>query len=112
MPCIIIRTGNVAKSPNLQGLSGEISTAIGMDISRVNILVEYFEEKNQFTGMNPDKMIIAVYASENHENQFVEKMMKSVAELSEIYFEKPKGSAEVMCNLIKSGRLFAGNKFI
>jgi len=112
MPCIIIRAKKSEHIPNLEGLSEELADKLSLDINKINILVEYFDEQNQFTGMNPQKLIIALYASKSHEKSFIKNLMESIAELSEKYFNRPKGSAEIMCHLIESGQLFADNKFI
>ncbi|MDD3167840.1 MAG: hypothetical protein PHC91_00065 [Eubacteriales bacterium] len=111
MPFIVIRT----KKPNcrydIKGFGQELSAKMKIDIRRINIIMDYFDESDAFFGSESDSLIITLNLSETNTLDFKRQLIQTTATLSEKYFYKEKKSIAVICNLIKEGHMFLDNNF-
>jgi hypothetical protein len=111
MPCIMIR----AKKPNcrydIKGFGMELSKQLDIDIGRINIIMDYFDESDAFFGSESDNLIITLNISETNTLDFRKQLIQTIAMLSEKYFCEESKNIAVICNLIKEGHMFINNKF-
>lgn len=82
-----------------------------IDIRRINIIMDYFDESDSFFGSESDSLIITLNLSETNTLDFKEQLMKTTAKLSEKYLCEEKKNIAVICNLIKEGHMFLDNQF-
>lgn len=103
MPCIIIKSKTCDKEINLEEMSRDLSFETEIDLNRINILVDYYCEKDFYK--SDDNLIIFIFISELNKKSFIQKLTKDVAALAEQYFDKKQNSSAVICNLIQEGYL-------
>ncbi len=111
MPCIMIRTKKPDCGYDIKGFGMELSRQMGIDIRRINIIIDYFDESDAFFGSESDSLIITLNTSETNAFDFNQQLIQTIAELSEKYFCQERKSIAVICNLIKEGHMFLDNKF-
>lgn len=104
MPCIVIKTKKTNTSVDLKLLSEDLSKSTGIDINRISIMVDYYND-NDFFKLD-DNLIIFVHISENNQKEQIELLCSKISSLSERYFNKNQNSSAVICNLIQKGYLF------
>ncbi|SCZ06000.1 hypothetical protein [Alkaliphilus peptidifermentans] len=110
MPCINIRLRREGVQLDIKGFAHKLAQQMDIEVERINIIVDYYDETDAFMGSNADQLIIILWISERNEKQFIKNLVKSTADLAKKYFHKEGRSTAVMCNLIKEGHLFISNQ--
>jgi hypothetical protein len=100
MPCIVIKAKKTDIQADISGLARELSEKTGINMERINIIVDYF-----------DILIITLWISETNEQSYIRFLAQTIAALAEKYFGKEANSAAVMCNLIREGYMLLNNQF-
>lgn len=111
MPLINIRTGKTGHGVDLDGFACELSEKTGIDAKRINIIVDYFKKPDFRSGQGTDKSIVHIWLSETSEKESIQGLARTVAGLTEKYFQIEDGSTAVICNLVREGCMFVNNKF-
>ncbi|KUO69103.1 MAG: hypothetical protein APF77_11285 [Clostridia bacterium BRH_c25] len=111
MPCIMIRTRKPDCKFDIKGFGQELSRQMGIEVGRVNIIVDFFDESDVFFGSEADSLIITLYVSEANDECFNKLLVQTIAALAEKHFCKEKKHIAVMCNLIREGHMFLDNQF-
>lgn len=104
MPCIVIKAKKTNANINLKLLSENLSQATGIDINRISIIVDYYDDKDFFKSDN--NLIIFVHISENNQKNQIELLCSKISSLSESHFNKKQNSSAVICNPIKNGYFY------
>jgi len=89
---------------DLELLSKDLSQSTGIDINRISIMVDYYDDKDFFKLDN--NLIIFVHISEENQKYQIELLCSKISSLSEIYFNKKQNSSAVICNLIQKGYFY------
>jgi hypothetical protein len=111
MPCIVIKAKKTDIQADISGLARELSEKTGINMERINIIVDYFDISEAFIGSNKDQLIITLWISETNEQSYIRFLAQTIAALAEKYFGKEANSAAVMCNLIREGYMLLNNQF-
>ena len=111
MPCIIIRTKKPNCKYDIKGFGLELSEQMKIDIGRINIIMDYFDESDTFFGSGSNSLIVTLNISETNTLSFNQQLIQTIAKLSEVYFCEEEKSIAVICNLIKEGHMYLNNKF-
>ena len=104
MPCIVIKTKKSDEIINLKLLTEDLSRLTKIDIKRISIMVDYYDESAFLK--SDDNLIIFVYISENNPKAEIDLLCSTIASLSERYFHKKKNSTGVICNPIRCGYFY------
>lgn len=104
MPCIVIKTKKTNTNVDLKSLSEDLSKSTGININRISILVDYYNDSDIFKA--DDNLIIFVNISENNPEEQIELLCRKISSLSEHYFNKKQNSSAVICSPIQSRYLF------
>ncbi len=111
MPFIAIRTKKTNCRYDVKGFGQELSNQMKIDIRRINVILDYYDEQDAFFGSESDSLIITLTLSETNALDFKKQLIKTIAKLAEKYFCEEKKSITVICNSIKEGHMFLDNKF-
>jgi len=111
MPFIAIRTKKTDCRYDVKGFGQELSNQMKIDIRRINIILDYYDEPDVFFGSGSDSPIITLTLSETNAPAFTRQLIQTTARLAEKYFCEEKKSIAVICNSIKEGHMFLDNNF-
>ena len=70
MPCIVIKAKKTDIQADISGLARELSEKTGINMERINIIVDYFDISEAFIGSNKDQLIITLWISETNEQSY------------------------------------------
>ncbi|WP_326910148.1 hypothetical protein [Sedimentibacter sp. MB31-C6] len=104
MPCIVIKTKKTNTTVNLKLLSEDLSKSTGIDINRISIMVDYYEDKD-FLKLD-NNLIIFVHISEDNQKDQIDLICRKISSLSESYFNKKQNSSAVICTPMQSGYFY------
>lgn len=110
MPFIVIRIRKTNCRYDIKGFGQELSKEMKIDIRRINIILDYFDEADSFFGSESDSLIITLNLSETNTLDFKKQLIQTTASLSRKYFCEEKKSITVICNLIKEGHMLLDNQ--
>lgn len=111
MPYINIRTKRPDEPLRIKSFSDELAQEMDIDVKRINIIVDYYDEERIFMGSGTEYLIINLWISEDNKKEFLHRIIKTSATLAGKHFNKGGDSIAVICNLIKEGNMFIGNQF-
>ena len=111
MPCINIKAFESKKSVDAKSLAKEVSKLSGIDISRVNIIIDYYSEVDFFRSSLDNGPIVFISISEKNGKEIIQKLANVVSQLTEKYFSVQENSVAVFCNSVGSGYLLVNNNF-
>lgn len=111
MPCIMIKTRKPEFKIDIKGFGLELSEKMEINVERVNIIIDYFDESDTFFGNKADITIFNLYLSETNDMYFNKRLMQNITALAEKYFSKERKNIAVMCNLIREGHMFLNDQF-
>jgi ribosomal protein S15P/S13E len=99
VPCIVIKTKRTNTNVDLKSLGEDLSKSTGIDINRISILVDYYNDSDILKA--DDNLIIFVNISENNSKDQIELLCHKISSLSEHYFNKKQNSSAVICSPIQ-----------
>jgi hypothetical protein len=80
-----------------------------IDIRRINIILDYYDEPDVFFGSGSDSLIITLTLSETNASCFYEAADSDNCKACGKVFLRRKKSIAVICNSIKEGHMFLDN---
>lgn len=104
MPYINIQTKKTEPKMNTRAFAYALADAMNMDIKRINIIVNYFEEEESFIGSGSDYIYIHVWVSESNGKDFMNLLIKQVESFAKVYLSDSKSIA-VICNPVQEGNM-------
>ena len=111
MPCINIKAFKSKGSIDAQNLAIEISELSGIDISRINIIFDFYNKNDFYRSSLDNSPIVFISISERNGKDTIQNLARVVSELTEKYFSVPKDSVAVFCNTVGEGFLLVNNNF-
>ena len=111
MPCINIKAHKPKESISAKALAKEISILSGIDISRVNVIIDYYNEIDFFRSSLDNSPIVFISISEKNGKDLIQKLARVAAQLTEKYFSVQENSVAVFCNSVGEGYLLVNNNF-
>lgn len=109
MPCIMVQAKKGARKIELKEFAHALSLEMKIDLNRINIIVNYFDEEDAFMGSKQEHLIINLWVSETNGKEFVDDLVKAVGILGDIHLSDGKKSIAVMCHSIEKGNLYIIN---
>ncbi|HPO04786.1 MAG TPA: hypothetical protein PLV37_04660 [Bacillota bacterium] len=111
MPCVNIKAKKTDKAVDLKSLARELSEKTGITKERINVIVDFYDRTDFFSGGKDDQIIVMLYISETNDNSAVKHIMQAIAAVTGKHFGEESVSTAVVCNVIKEGFMYLNKQF-
>jgi phenylpyruvate tautomerase PptA (4-oxalocrotonate tautomerase family) len=111
MPYITVKVLNQNHNLNAKKLGQEISEKSNIEISRINILIHYFNDDDIFRGSENDSPIITIEASEKNNKEFFQNLAEISSATVEKHLNLPSSTVTCITNPVKEGYMLSKGKF-
>ncbi|MBN2286548.1 MAG: hypothetical protein JXQ26_07185 [Tissierellales bacterium] len=111
MPFITVKVSNKTHKIDPEKLGRDICEQSGLELHRVNVIVDYLPEGQFFTGRGNDYPFIIVQASIGNGKDFIQNLISLSASLVEKQLNLPESSLIGMAHPIEKDYLYVAGQF-
>jgi phenylpyruvate tautomerase PptA (4-oxalocrotonate tautomerase family) len=111
MPFITVKVPKKEMKLDIAKLGNDISEKANLEIHRVNLMVDYYDEDTFFKGADNDYPVVHLAASAGNGIDFIQNLAKTTATLVEEQLELPANSVFAYCHPIEKGYLIVNGEF-
>jgi hypothetical protein len=111
MPFITVKVANKNHKINAEELGNEISEKSGLELSRLNLVIQYMDETIFYRGSGSNAPAVVVEASLRNGKDFIQNLTKASAIAVENHLNLAQNSVAAFAHPIQEGYLFLDGDF-
>lgn len=111
LPCIMIKAHKTDNYLDTKAFAEEFSKIAEINISRINVIVDYYQDINFYNGDMSYSPIVFISLSKKNGTEFIQKIASIISNLTAKHFLVPSKSVSVFCNASSEGYLLVNGEF-